>query len=104
MKDFYQIIILTKSDFNQYSDCYAVIKDVIFLVDHNTIKFHNQIINFEYLVFDDPKLISNFLNCNILHDNQIPVTNFFCATSIENIFYTKDLTKAIANIENEELF
>ena len=54
------------------------------------------------LIFDNIKLISNYLNSNILHDHTIPITNYFNATSIENIFYTNDIFHTLELIENEE--
>ena len=52
--------------------------------------------------FDNTSLIINFDQTNILHDNKIPVTNFFYATSVDNIFFTSNIIEAINNIENEE--
>ena len=74
----------------------------ILLLNSNEIKINEKIISFDYLIFDNIKLISNYLNSNILHDHTIPITNYFNATSIENIFYTNDIFHTLELIENEE--
>ena len=97
MKDFYQVIILTLKRFAIFNSNYLIINTPVFLLNSNEI-----IISFDYLIFDNIKLISNYLNSNILHDHTIPITNYFNATSIENIFYTNDIFHTLELIENEE--
>ena len=103
MKDFYQIIILTKNHVNNINENYFQINNSVELISNNEIKYNELIVSFDYLIFDDTNLLSNFHETNILHENQIPTTNFFNATSIENIFYSKDILLTINDIENEEM-
>lgn len=103
MKDFYQIIILTKNPVNNINENYFQINNSVELISNNEIKYNDLIVSFDYLIFDDTNLLSNFHETNILHENQIPTTNFFNATSIENIFYSKDILLTINDIENEEM-
>lgn len=103
MKDFYQVIILTFKRFTISNSNYLIIHTPIFLLNNNEIKIDKKIISFDYLIFDNIKLIHNYLSSNILHDNTIPITNYFNATSIENIFYTNDIFDTLNIIENEEL-
>lgn len=103
MKEFYQIIILSKNSLKNNNDSYLLINEPVELLDNTQIKFNNYFVSFDYLIFDDTNLISNFKQTNILHENKIPITNFFNATSIENIFYSKEILNTIIDIENEEL-
>lgn len=103
MKDFYQIIILTKKEIDINNDNYLVISNSVELVDNLEIKNNNESLSFDYLIFDDINLISNFKETNILHENKIPITNFYNATSIENIFFTENIINTIYDIESEEL-
>ena len=103
MKDFYQIIILTKKEIDINNDNYLVISNSVELVDNLEIKNNNDSLSFDYLIFDDVNLISNFKETNILHENKIPITNFYNATSIENIFYSNEILSTILDIENEEI-
>ena len=103
MKDFYQIIILTKKEIDINNDNYLVISNSVELVDNLEIKNNNDSLSFDYLIFYDVNLISNFKETNILHENKIPITNFYNATSIENIFYSNEILSTILDIENEEI-
>lgn len=96
----YQIIVLTKSNFTSKYNFFQI-KEPVSLISTNSIKHKDSEIFFDYLLFDDPLLIINFKNTNILHEMNIPVTNFNFETSIENIFYDSDLNKVI-NLINEE--
>ena len=103
MKDFYQIIIITKNEININNDNYLLISNNIDLLDNIQIKYNDIVVSFNYLIFDDVNLISNFKETNILHENKIPITNFYNATSIENIFYSNNILNTILDIENEEI-
>ena len=103
MKDFYQIIILTKKEININNNDYLVISNNIELLDNIQIIYNDTLISFDYLIFDNVNLISNFKETNILHENKIPITNFYNATSIENIFYSNNILDTISDIENEEI-
>ena len=102
MKDFYQIIILSKNELVINNNAYLLVNNAVELLDNTQIKLNNLVISFDYLIFDDITLISNFTETNILHEGKTPITNFFNTTSIENIFYTKDIINTINDIENEE--
>ena len=103
MKDFYQIIILTKNEININNDNYLVITNYVELLDNMQISYNDITISFDYLIFDNVDLITNFKETNILHENKIPITNFYNATSIENIFYSNNILNTIFDIENEEI-
>lgn len=100
---FYTIIILTKQQLEINNPNYLLINDTSLLVDQTTLKTNNDIYSFDYLIFDDTSLINNLSNSNILLDNNIPVTNFYKVTSLENILYTNDILDSLANIENNEI-
>mgnify|MGYP003297543329 CR=1 FL=1 len=82
---------------------YLVVSSNVELIDNLKIKVNNDILSFDYLIFDNVNLIINFKETNILHENKIPITNFYNATSIENIFYSKDILNTIIDIENGEI-
>lgn len=103
MNKFYPIIILTKNKNLNINENYLLITNPVYLTNNTTITLNNMEISFDYLIFDDISLIINFFKTNILHDNRTPVTNFFSATSIDNIFYSSNIIETIYNIENEEL-
>ncbi len=103
MKDFYQIIILTKNEIDINNENYLVIANYVELLDNMQIRYNHITISFDYLIFDNVDLISNFKETNILHENKIPITNFYKATSIENIFYSNNILNTIFDIENEEI-
>lgn len=103
MKDFYQIIILTENELTLDNNSYYIINNQIELLDNTQIKYNDTIISFDYLIFDNSNLILNFKETNILHENKIPITNFYKATSIENIFFTENIINTIYDIESEEL-
>lgn len=103
MNDFFQIIILTKKHINGLNKNYLQINNSVDLINNTEIRFNDLNISFDYLIFDDTNLLTNFHETNILHENQIPTTNIFNATSIENIFYSKDILLTINDIENEEM-
>lgn len=102
MNQFYPIIILTNNKDLEVDNNYLLLNNNVFLTNNTTINYNNQEISFDYLIFDNTSLIINFDQTNILHDNKIPVTNFFYATSVDNIFFTSNIIEAINNIENEE--
>ena len=102
MKEFYPIIILTCKKIVLLNSDYLIIHSPIELLDNYHIKYNEQIISFDYLIFDNICLITNYLNSNILHENTMPITNFFHATSIENIFYSEDIFDTIDIIKYEE--
>lgn len=100
--NFYPIIILSNNTYT-INDLYLQIKTPVKLENQTTIVFNNIEYSFDYLIFDDVNLITNFYSTNILHDNRIPITNFYKATSIENIFYSNDIINTINDIENDEI-
>ena len=100
--NFYPIIILSNNTYT-INDLYLQIKTPVKLENQTTIIFNNIEYSFDYLIFDDVNLITNFYSTNILHENRIPITNFYKATSIENIFYSNDIINTINDIENDEI-
>lgn len=100
--NFYPIIILSNNTYT-INDLYLQIKTPVKLENQTTVVFNNIEYSFDYLIFDDVNLITNFYSTNILHENRIPITNFYKATSIENIFYSNDIINTINDIENDEI-
>lgn len=100
--NFYPIIILSNNTYT-INDLYLQIKTPVKLENQTTIVLNNIEYSFDYLIFDDVNLITNFYSTNILHENKIPITNFYKATSIENIFYSNDIINTINDIENDEI-
>lgn len=103
MEKFKQIIILSNNH-NLQSDNTFIINTPIILEDDTHLNMNGDIYTFDYLIFTNPSQITNFEKTSILHENMVPVTNCFCQTVFENIYYTSEETINIAlqNIfENE---
>ena len=66
----------------------------------NPFIFENKIIEFDYLLCDDLKLLSGFENTHVLMDDE-PVLNFFGQTSLEHI-YIGNLDVSIDHLLNGE--
>lgn len=100
MKDYYQLIVLTADSYS-FPMNYVCISSPVELINDHQIKYQNQIIDFEYLIFTATSLISNFRETNILHEAGLPVTNFFLQTNFENIYFAEDerLDEVITNIQ-----
>lgn len=100
MKDYYPLIVLSPQPFACSMDYVCIANPVELLNDHQ-IKFQNQVIDFEYLVFTASSLLSNFRETNILHEAGLPVTNYFLQTNFENIYFAEEcrLDEAISNIQ-----
>ena len=99
-----QIIILDKNYISKLDEV-IVLNESVELIDEVTIKLANKdIYNFDYLIFTDPSLISNFKETNILHDGGFPVTNYFHQTTYENIYYVTcdNIEIALDNIFEEQ--
>lgn len=100
MENFKQIIILSTKT---YQGNIFLLQKQCKIIDDAHLEVDNHIYSFDYLIFDDPKLIQNFNEINFLVENNLPVTNFFLQTSIENIYFTENkIEEALNNIlENE---
>lgn len=103
MKDFYQIIILSKSSLPNINQEYLQLNNPIKLINSNELIYNENTISFDYLIFNDISLISNFLETNILHENKTPITNYYKSTSIENIFYSDNIINILSDIESGEI-
>lgn len=98
MKDFYQFIILSFENILIENVDYLQIESPVTLLNETTLLYQDKEISFDYLVFSNTNLISNFLETNILHENKLPITNFFHATSVENIYFNQNVLQIINDI------
>ena len=97
---FFPIIVLSNKIYN---DIFTITKP-IYLKDSNTLLYNDEEISFDYLIFEDTSLITNLNNTQIMLENNIPITNFFNQTSIENIFFTSNISLTINDIINNEIY
>ena len=102
---YYYLIIATshKVSMNKQLDALFITKNFILIDDHH-LKWNNAIIEFEYLIYSN-KLAVTFQKENILLlENNIPVTNFYYQTTLENIYFITedDLEQKINDIINNE--
>ena len=102
---YYYLIIAASYNvsINNQLDAIFITEDFI-LIDENHLKYKNEIIEFEYLIYTN-KLNITYKNKNILlFENNIPVTNFYHQTTLENIYFiTEDnLEQKINDIINNE--
>ncbi len=84
--NYYDLIIITKRKIilNKTYDCFITNKDFKLIDEHHLI-INNIEYEFNYLIYSyDINVTYNNL---LLLDNDIPVTNFFYQTSLENIYY-----------------
>ena len=104
MEKYSKIIILTDS-YNIDKEDILVIKDDVTLIDDVHILVNDITYSFDYLIFTNTSKIKNFKKTNILHENGIPVTNFFYQTTYENIYYTLEelINIALDNIIDSNL-
>lgn len=103
MEKYSQIIVLSYTYTTNNKNILVINEDVI-LEDDTHLICDNDVYTFDYLIFTNSSLISNFYDCHILQENSIPVTNCLYQTSIENIYYTLDnkIKTAIENIFNND--
>lgn len=80
---FYSIVIISNNikEVN-FQDTLLINNNNLSIIDHNTIKFENEIVNFDYLVIESD--IKH--NLNLLKDNGKYITNCYHQTSKDNIF------------------
>lgn len=80
---FYSIVIISNNikEVN-FQDTLLINNNNLSIIDHNTIKFENEIVNFDYLVIESD--IKH--NLNLLKDNGKYITNCYHQTSNDNIF------------------
>ena len=102
---YFYLIIATKEKVNLELNLDVMyINDEFTLVDDHHIKYQNKIIEFEYLIYSS-NLTINYDNSNLLlFENNIPITNFYFQTSLENIYYIteNDLKNKLLEIINNE--
>ena len=112
----YPIVLLTDKDIynneshNKTIDLLVNSKqNICKIIDENTLEIDNEIIYFDYLIIDSIDTFQNlFLKNNIyLNDENIPITNCFHQTTIDNIFSigscsssTKTITQQLLDITN----
>ncbi len=99
MEKYSQIIILS-NDFND-NEYGLIINKPVILEDDVHLLCEGEIYSFDYLIFTDVTLITNFKTCNILAEDNIPITNCLYQTTFENIYYplNSDVYTAIKNIQ-----
>lgn len=91
------IIIISKKIISKEGT--LTINQEVELISDYSLLFNNQIIDFDYLISDDYKLLKNLDKANILLDEGIPVTNFYQQTSKEHI-YIGDIDIALDYLYN----
>lgn len=89
MEKYYELIILSNTH-NLNTDNAITIDKPVKLINDVTLEIDDITYSFNYLIFTNTSQISNFYETNILHENGIPVTNFYYQTTYENIFYQGD--------------
>ena len=102
MEKYSEIIILSNS-YTTNEENILVLNSAVTLVDDMHILVDDTTYSFDYLVFTDVSKILNFKSTNILHEDGIPVTNFFHQTTYENIYYpvNGNIDEAIENIKED---
>lgn len=102
---YYYLVIATsnKVSINNQLDALFLKEDFILIDDHH-LKYKNEIVEFEYLIYSNKSNIT-YNNENILlFENNIPVTNFYYQTTLENIYFIieDNLEQKINDIINNE--
>jgi hypothetical protein len=103
--NYFYLIIITKEQIKISSNLDLLyINDNFTLLDDHHILYNNETYEFEYLIYSN--LIDVVYNKEymILREDNIPITNFYYQTSIDNIYYiTEDnlINKINEIIENE---
>ena len=102
MEKYSQIIILSDS-YNINEENILVLNEEVTLIDDMHISTKDCNYTFDYLIFTDVLKIKNFRSTNILHEDNVPVTNFFHQTTYENIYYpiNGNINEALENIMEE---
>ena len=97
----YSTIIILSNSYTTNDENILVLNDEVILDDDMHISAKDSTYSFDYLVFTDVTKIKNFKSTNILHEDGIPVTNFFHQTTYENIYYpvNGNIDEAIENIK-----
>lgn len=80
------IIIVTKQKIQAQKDTF-IINNEVEIIDDYHLSFNNQIIEFDYLLFDDYHLIKRLDKIDVMLDDGEPVVNYYGETTLENIFY-----------------
>lgn len=96
---YYYLIIATKEKLILDLQLDVVyINDNFTLIDDHHLKCGDQIYEFEYLIYSNDLIITYLKPNHLLMENNIPITNYYYQTSIENIYYV-----TIKNLENKIL-
>ena len=94
--NFKQIILISSN----YKNPLVVKSTNIFCIDYGelidgySLKYDNRIYYFDYLIFDDLKLVKNL---NIRLEHKKALTNYYLQTSIENIFAIGDANASVCS-------
>ena len=84
---YYLLIAISKEiTLKQQLDVLFIRNDFIFIDDHH-IKYNNEIIEFEYLIYSNELNVTFEKKNMLMFENNIPITNFYHQTSLENIYY-----------------
>ena len=101
---YYLLIAISKEiTLKQQLDVLFIRNDFIFIDDHH-IKYNNEIIEFEYLIYSNELNVTFEKKNMLMFENNIPITNFYHQSSLENIYYiTEDNLEQKINdiIDNE---
>lgn len=101
--NYYDLIIITKSEIiiNKNYDCFITNQNFSLLDEHH-LTINQTIYEFNYLIFSK-EIEAKYPNNLILLENNIPVTNYYYQTSLENIYYIhkENINHIINEIINE---
>lgn len=102
---YYYLLIATKEKLNLDSSLDVLyINDNFTLIDDHHLKYGDQIFEFEYLIYSNNLIVTYQKPNLLLMENNIPITNYYYQTSIENIYYVteQNLKNKILDIINNE--
>lgn len=93
------IIFLTNNHLELTEELeYLIIKTPVKLIDEYHLEYNNQILEFDYLIVENPSFITEE-NLSFIKDDDTIITNWVGQTSIEHI-YIGNFDKAIDDLLN----
>ena len=102
---YFYLIIATKQtlDLNLSIDI-KYVNDDFTLIDEHHLKYQDKVFEFEYLIYSNELNIQYEKQNLLMFENNIPITNFYHQTSIENIYHITEtnLKDKILEIINNE--
>lgn len=95
------IIIITKNQYQTDLKDILIIHNEVTLLSDYQLLYNNQTLDFDYLIIEDLSLCHDLEATGMLLDEGLPVTNYVCATSLDNIYYG-DIDIALSDLMNTE--